>query len=116
MRNSLVTHLPDQIDPNVRAINTTVETNEEYNFNIIAVMPNQEDVVVYQPVIFKIPRRQSNGGWVLVVILVALFIFFAFLALYFYLVGKRIQFRLESEIRDVPSSGSGVTTYHAVSK
>jgi membrane protein implicated in regulation of membrane protease activity len=66
-------------------------------------------------VTFKIPRRSSNGGWVLLVILVILFLFFAFLSLYFFIIGKRIQNRLESEIRDVPNSG-GVTTYHAVSK
>lgn len=104
------------IDSQLRVFTTKVDANEEYNFNVIALLQDQQEVITYQPVTFKIPRRQSNGGWVLLVILVALFLFFAFLALYFYLVGKRIQFRLESEIRDVPNSGSGITTYHAVSK
>ena len=67
------------------------------------------------PISFKLPSRAAHGGWLIMTVLLAIFVLFAFMALYFYLKGKRLQQRLESEIRDVKGPQERTQTYHKVS-
>lgn len=94
---------------------TRLDVNTETQFNVIAVLENNQIAIPYKPITLKVPQRQVFGGRLIIVLLTAVVIIFGILALYFFFKGKKLEHKLNEEVREFANvDGGSRSKYHKV--
>lgn len=97
--NEYITELPRGVDT---------------QFNVIAIVEGTQQSIPYKPINLRVPIRPAYGGRLFIQLLLLIILLFACLAIYFFMRNRKLQARLNQEVREIGGQGTNNLSYRRV--